>query len=157
MPDIVIEEIRRINEDTLSESCSKEKIKEIKEIIDSPHLCPHEDYSKEVKRFFDQRKERLANLQNQESNDQEDSSFEGDDPNTGKFHKRIYEKLQANFFRPNLQPTFLNTARRDLESKKPYNAENYGWLMVLGKAPLCFDYQKSFSRNIQRHSNKSTD
>ena len=67
--------------------------------------------------FSDQKeKERLANLQNQESSDQEDSSLEEDDPNTSKFHKRIYEELQGNFFRPNLQPTFLNTARR--ESKK---------------------------------------
>ena len=61
-------------------------------------------------------------------------------PNTSKFHKRSNEELQGNFFRPNLQPTFLNTARRDLESKKPYNAENYGWLMVLGKT---YPYQSS--------------
>ena len=47
-----IEEIRRINKNTLSEGCSKEKIKEIKEIMDSPDLCLHEDYSKEAKRFF---------------------------------------------------------------------------------------------------------
>ena len=51
-----IEEIRRINENTLSESCSKEKIREIKEIMDRPDLCPHEDYSKEAKRFFGQKK-----------------------------------------------------------------------------------------------------
>ena len=79
--------------------------------MDSPDLCLHEDYSKEAKRFFDQKeKERLANLQNQESSDQEDSSFKEDDPNTGKFHQRIYEELQGNLFRPNLQATFLNTA-----------------------------------------------
>ena len=72
------------------------------------------------------------------------SSFKEDDSNTGKFHKRIYEELQGNLFRPNLQPTFLNTAGRDLESKKPYNAENYGWLMVLGKTHPCFDYHKFF-------------
>ena len=49
--------------------------------MDSPDLCLHEDYSKEHKRFFDQKeKERLANLQNQESSDQEDSSFEEDQP-----------------------------------------------------------------------------
>ena len=107
--------------------------------------------------FFDQKeKERLANLQNQESSDQEDSSFEEDDPNTSKFHKRIYEELQRNFFRANLQPTFLNTARRNLESKKPYNAETYGWLMVLGKRTHAL-ITTSFSRDIQRHSNKSTD
>ena len=140
-----IEEIRRINENTLSEGCSKEKIKEIQEIMDSPDLCLHEDYSKEAKRFFDQKEnERLANLQNQESSDQDDSSLEEDDPNTRKFHKRIYEELQGNFFRSNLQPTFLNTARQNLESKKPYNAENYGWLMVLGKTHPCFDYHKFF-------------
>ena len=113
--------------------------------MDSPDLCLHEDYSKEAKRFFDQKeKERLANLQNQESSDQEDSSLEEDDPNTRKFHKRIYEELQGNFFRSNLQPTFLNTARRNLESKKTYNIENYGWLMVLGKTHPCFDYHKFF-------------
>ena len=44
-----IEEIRRINENTLSEICPKEKIKEIQEIMDSPDLCLHEDYSKEAK------------------------------------------------------------------------------------------------------------
>ena len=147
-----IEEIRRINENTLSEGCSKEKIKEIKEIMDSPDLCLHEDYSKEAKRVFDQKeKERLAHLQNQESSDQEDSSFEEDDPNTSKFQKRIYEELQGNFFRPNLQPTFLNTARRNLESKEPYNAENYGWVMVLGKRTHAF-ISTSFqdiSRGIQ--------
>ena len=44
-----IEEIRRINENTLSEGCSKEKVKEIQEIMDSPDLCLHEDYSKEAK------------------------------------------------------------------------------------------------------------
>ena len=108
-------------------------------------ICLHEDYSKEEKRFFDQKeKERLANLQNQESSDQEDSSLEEDDPNTRKFHQRICERFQGNFFRSNLQPTFLNTARRNLESKKPYNAENYGWLMVLGKTHPCFDYHKFF-------------
>ena len=63
LPDI--EELRRINENTLSEGCSKKKIKEIKEIMDSPDLCLHEDYSKETKRFFNQKeKERLASLQN---------------------------------------------------------------------------------------------
>ena len=113
--------------------------------MDSPDLFPHEDYSKEAKRFFDQKgKERLGNLQNQESSDQEDSSLEEDDPNTSKFHKIIFEELQGNFFRSNLQPTFLNAARRNLESKKPYNAENYGWLMVLGKTYSCFDYHKFF-------------
>ena len=113
--------------------------------MDSPDLCLREDYSKEAKRFFDQKeKERLANLQNQESNDQENSSFEKDDPNTSKFHKRICEELQGNFFRSNLQPTFLNTARLNLESKKPYNTENCGWLMVLGKTHPCFDYHKFF-------------
>ena len=60
----------------------------MKEIMESPDLCLHEDYSKEAKRFFDQKeKEKLANLQNQESSDQEDSSFEEGDPNTSKFHK----------------------------------------------------------------------
>ena len=47
-----VEEIRRINENTLSESCSKEKIKEVKEIIDSFDLCVHEDYSKKPNEFF---------------------------------------------------------------------------------------------------------
>ena len=50
-----IEEIRRINENTLLEGCFKElikEIKEIKEIMDRPDLCLHEDYSKEAKRFF---------------------------------------------------------------------------------------------------------
>ena len=120
--------------------------------MDSPDLYPHEDHSKEAKRFFDQKeKERLANLQNQESSDQENSSFEEDDPNTSKFHKRIYEELKVNFYRLNLQPTFLNTARRDFESKKPYNAENYGWLMVLGKTHPCFDYHKFFKTYPEAH------
>ena len=106
--------------------------------MDSPDLCLYEDYSKEAKRFFDQKEnERLANLQNQESSDQEDSSFKEDDPNTSKFRKRVYEELQGNFFRPNLQP-------RDLESKKLYNAENYGSVMVLGKTHPCFDYHKFY-------------
>ena len=50
--------------------------------MESPDLCLHKDYSKEAKRLFDEEgKERLANLHNQESKDQEDSSFEEDDPN----------------------------------------------------------------------------
>ena len=141
-----IEDLRRINENTLSEGCSKEKIKEIQEIMDSPDLCLHEDYSKEAKRFFDQKekkgwpiyKTRKAAIKKIQA------LHEEDDPNTSKFHKRIYEELQGNFFKPNLQPTFLNTARRNLESKILNNAENYGWLMVLGKTHPCFYYHKFF-------------
>ena len=56
--------------------------------MDSPDLCLHEDYSKEAKRVFDQKeKERLANLQNQESSEQESSSFEEDDQTQVNFTK----------------------------------------------------------------------
>ena len=54
-----IEEIRRINENTLSEGCSKEKIKEIQEIMDSNDLCLHEDYSiKKPNDFLNKKKKK---------------------------------------------------------------------------------------------------
>ena len=49
-----IEELRRINENTLFQG----KIKEIKEVMDSPDLCLHEDYSKEAKLFLTKKKKK---------------------------------------------------------------------------------------------------
>ena len=66
--------------------------------MNSPDLCLHEDYSKEAKRFFDQKeKERLANLHNQESSDQEDSSLEEDDPNTRNSTKESMKNCKEIF------------------------------------------------------------
>ena len=47
--------------------------------------------------------------------------------------------MSGNFYRPNLKPSYLNTARHQLEKNKNFDAEDYGWLLVTGKEHPEFD------------------
>ena len=45
-----------------------------------------------------------------------------------------------------MKPSYLNTARHQLEKKKNFNAEDYGWLLVIGKEHSDFDMYQFFKR-----------
>ena len=68
------------------------------------------------------------------------------DPNAQTYQKRIYEELRGNLYRPNLKPSYLNTARHQLEKKKSFDAKDYGWLLVIGKEHPVFDMYQFFKR-----------
>ena len=78
--------------------------------------------------------------------DVENMSSDDVDPNAQTYQRRIYEELRGNFYRPNLNPTYLNTARHRLEKKKSFDAEDYGWLLVIGKEHPDFDMYQFFKR-----------
>ena len=77
--------------------------------------------------------ERQENQQKEIEMDVENMSSDDVDPNAQTYQRRIYEELRGNFYRPNLKPSYLNTARHQLEEKKNFDAEDYGWLLVIGK------------------------
>ena len=54
-------------------------------------------------------------------------SGDDEDRNAQTYQRRIYEELRGNFYRPNLKPFYLITARHQLEKRKNFDAEDYGW------------------------------
>ena len=52
-----------------------------------------------------------------------------------------------------MKPSYLNTARHQLEKKKNFDAEDYGWLLVIGKEHPDFDMYQFFKRypDAMRH------
>ena len=50
--------------------------------------------------------------------DVENMSSDDEDPNAQTYQRRIYEELRGNFCRPNLKPSYLNTARHQLGKKE---------------------------------------
>ena len=73
-------------------------------------------------------------------------SGDDEDPNAQTYQRRIYEELRGNFHRTNLKPSYLNTARHQLEKRKNFDAEDYGWLLVIGKEHTDFDVYQFFKR-----------
>ena len=73
-------------------------------------------------------------------------SGDDEDPNARTYQRRIYEELRGNFYHPNLKPSCLITARHQLEKRKNFDAEDYGWLLVIGKQHPDFDMYQSFKR-----------
>ena len=78
--------------------------------------------------------------------DVENMSSGDEDPNAQTYQRRIYDELRGNFYCPNLKPSYLNTTRHQLEKKKNFDAEDYGWLLVIGKEHPDFDMYQFFKR-----------
>ena len=78
--------------------------------------------------------------------DIENMSGDDEDPNARTYQRRIYEELRSNFYHPNLKPSYLINARHQLEKRKNFDAEDYGWLLVTGKQHPDFDMYQSFKR-----------
>ena len=97
--------------------------------------------------------ERQENQQKEIEMDIENMSGDDEDPNAQTQQRRIYEELRGNFLRPNLKPSYLNTARHQLEKRKNFDAEDYGWLLVTGKEHPDFDMYQFFKRypDVIRH------
>ena len=76
--------------------------------------------------------------------DVENMSSGDEDPNAQTYQRRIYEELSGNFYRPNLKPSYLNTTRHQLKKKKNFDAEDYGWLLVIEHPD--FDMYQFFKR-----------
>ena len=73
-------------------------------------------------------------------------SGDDEDPNAQTYQRRICEELRGNFYLPNLKPSYLNTVRHQLEKRKNLDAEDYGWLLVIGKEHPDFDMYQFFKR-----------
>ena len=118
---------------------SKQEIKQLKAVLYDPESCLDESFQREVERVFRQKNaERQENQQKEIEMDIENMSGDYEDPNAQTYQRTIYEELRGNFYRPNLKPSYLNTARHQLEKRKNYDPEDYGWLLVIGeKAPRC--------------------
>ena len=78
--------------------------------------------------------------------DIENMSGDDEDPNARTYKRRIYEELRGNFYHSNLKPSYLITARHQLEKRKNFDAEDYGWLLVIGKQHPDFDMYQFFKR-----------
>ena len=119
----------------------------MKTILYDPENCLDESFEKEGERIFHQKDaERQENQQKEIEMDFENMSSDDVDPNAQTYQRRIYGELRGNFYRPNLKPSYLNTARHRLEKKKNFDAEDYGWLFVIGKEHPDFDVYQFFKR-----------
>ena len=126
---------------------SEQEIKQLRTILYDPENCLDESFEKEAERIFHQKNaERQENQQKEIEMDVENMSSDDVDPNAQTYQRRIYEELRGNFYRPNLKPSYLNTARHQLEKKKNFDAEDYGWLLVIGKEHPDFDMYQFFKR-----------
>ena len=103
-------------------------------------------FRRKQKEFPPENAERQENQQKKIKMDVENMSDDDEDRNAQAYQRRIYEELRDNFYRPNLKPFYLNTARHQLEKKKNFDAEDYDWLLVIGKEHPDFDMYQFFKR-----------
>ena len=131
-----LDEIKNLKENDLKITSSEQEIKQLKAVLYDPEHCLDESFQREAERIFHQKNaERQENQQKEIEIDIENMSGDDEDPKA-QTRRRIYEELKGNFCCPNLKPSYLNTARHQLEKRKNFDAENYGWLLVIGKEHL---------------------
>ena len=98
---------------------SEQERKQLKAALYNPDNCLDESFEKEAERIFHKNKaERQENRQKEIEMDIENMRGDDEDPNAQNYHRRIYEELRDNFYCPNLKPSYLNTARHQLEKKR---------------------------------------
>ena len=121
-----LDEIKNLKENDLKITSSEQEIKQLKTILYDPENCLDESFEKEAERIFHQKNaERQENQQKEIEMDVETMSSDDVDLNAQTYHRRIYEELRGNFYRPNLKPSYLNTARHQLEKKKNFDAPSF--------------------------------
>ena len=142
-----LDEIKSFKENDLKITSSEQEIKQLKAVLYDPENCLDESFQREAERIFHQKNaERQENQQKEIEMDIENMSGDDEDPNAQTYQRRIYEELRGNFYRPNLKPSYLNTARHQLEKRKNVDAEDYGWWLIIGKEHPDFDMCQFFER-----------
>ena len=115
-----------------------------------PDSLIHESFIEDAKNTIEKR---MIDLKESNTNEDLPNSEDDDEENLNaeNYHRKIFEELQCNFFRPWLNHNNLKIFRQEREKlkapKRARDAEYDGWCLVLGEPRSEFDFELFHQRH----------